>query len=230
MRFEELRRRLRDRRSEYSFRKHLGRLKKEGRLTQIGIAAAAVLVVSGITFGRCQSSNITGPSQQSETAPVLQPSPSLTTTETTSETFRNFAFTGYNPCNGDAVAGTGTRHELVHFTINADGSTKIKKHTNDAWKGKAADDQTKYSASDVHDDMQENSGTTFEHRDINNEHLISEGRSPNWILHLVQKTYIDALDPTKNSVEVKGFAKCPPTSSCSFPDGCPDLQLSLALE
>jgi hypothetical protein len=53
-----------DRRRGYSFRRHLGRLKSTGRLKNVGLAAAAVLTLSGITFARCRGSDITGPPSQ----------------------------------------------------------------------------------------------------------------------------------------------------------------------
>jgi hypothetical protein len=72
--------RRKDRRRGYSFRQHFKRFKVEGRLKQIGLPTAAVLLVAGLTFGRCDSSSITGPSAVSEeTAPTTSQTPGPTT-------------------------------------------------------------------------------------------------------------------------------------------------------
>src|SRR5919199_2006677 len=51
-----------DRRRGYSLGGHFRRLKQSGRLKQVGGVLAVAFVIAGITFARCQSSKITGPS------------------------------------------------------------------------------------------------------------------------------------------------------------------------
>jgi hypothetical protein len=64
----ELRQRLRDRRGRYSLPRHLARLKREGRLPRIGAAAVAAIFAAAVSFGRCQSPSITGPSEVAESS------------------------------------------------------------------------------------------------------------------------------------------------------------------
>jgi hypothetical protein len=50
-----------DRRQGYSLRGHIGRLTSTGRLARVGLALVAALTVSGVTFARCRSADVTGP-------------------------------------------------------------------------------------------------------------------------------------------------------------------------
>src|SRR5687767_15880964 len=119
-----------DRRRGYSFRRHFARLRQEGRLPQIALAAVAVMIVGGITFGRCQGDSITGPSAPAaegsaptavatstsgSVAPTTAPGPADAVPppfrENTVE--RNAMFTGVNPCNGEPVVARGRRHDRL---------------------------------------------------------------------------------------------------------------------
>jgi hypothetical protein len=72
--------RRKDRRRGYSFRQHFKRFKVEGRLKHISVPMAAVLLVAAVTFGRCDSSSITGPSAETEqTATSPTPGPTTST-------------------------------------------------------------------------------------------------------------------------------------------------------
>jgi hypothetical protein len=62
--FDEFQRRLRDRRGRYSLRRHIARLKRERRLPQISAGVLAAVIAAGVAFAQCQSSSITGPSEQ----------------------------------------------------------------------------------------------------------------------------------------------------------------------
>jgi hypothetical protein len=61
---DDFRQRLRDRRGQYSLRRHVARLKREGRLSRIGAGTLAAVIAAGVAFAQCQSSSITGPSEE----------------------------------------------------------------------------------------------------------------------------------------------------------------------
>lgn len=146
---DEFRQRLRDRRGKYSLRRHLGRLRREGRLRQIVLAAVGLLTVGGLAFGRCQGSSITGPSDPMAETPVrgtvtaggsVTPSASLgseTFKENTVE--RNVVFSGVNPCNGDMVKAMGKRHDKIRI-VASPTSFAVDHHINDSFHGEAIDD------------------------------------------------------------------------------------------
>jgi hypothetical protein len=223
------RQRFSERRSKYSLRKHIGRLRREGRLPQIGLAAVAVLTIGGLAFARCQGNSITGPS-----APAAEdraPGVMATVIENTMQ--RDAVFTGRNPCNGDLVVAKGKRHDKLSNTFSASGFT-ADHQINDSFKGvpldaqgvEVTDPEFEYVGSDVHSDkMVVNflDGTTTTHRELTNEHLSRRGGGDHWVLHVDQRMRFSG-DPTNPTVdvEVKGHASCPDKTHCKLPDGCPD--------
>jgi hypothetical protein len=232
---EEFRQRLRDRRGKYSLRKHVSRLRREGRLPQIALAVLAVLTLGGVTFARCEASSITGPSSVAET-PADRNTASGSVT-TAAETFRentverNVVFTGVNPCNGDAVTATGKRHDkFTARTIVSPTNVTIEvdHHINDSFRGEAINNPGQlYTGSDVHRDRFELGSEGVEHPDLTNEHLISQGPAPNWILHMRQKSKVRFDDPLNPTVTFEGHASCPPTSECTVAGGCVDRSLEV---
>ena len=232
-------RKSRDRRGEYSLRKHLGRLRREGRLPQIGLASVALLTVGGLTFGRCDASDITGPSApvaSTETRGAVTPSAAtFSETEKENTVERNVVFTGVNPCNGDAVVANGRRHDK--FTSRAvvsptgEVTIEIDHHLNDSFKGLAANNPEQlYTGSDVHRDRFVLGTDGADHPDMTNEHIISQGSAPNWILHMRQKSRVRFDDPLNPTVTFEGHASCPPTSACTIAGGCIDRPLSVSVE
>lgn len=235
---DEFRQRLRDRRGKYSLRRHIGRLRREGRLRQIGLAAVALLTVGGLAFGRCQGSSITGPSDPMTETPVRGSvtSGGSATTPTAglgSETFkentveRNVVFSGVNPCNGDMVKAMGKRHDKIRI-VASPTSFAVDHHINDSFHGEAIDDPNQdYTGSDVHSDSFEIGIDGVEHREITNEHLIAQGPAPNWILHVHQRSDFRFADPLNPAVTFKGHASCPSDSRCTVAGGCVDRDLTL---
>jgi hypothetical protein len=231
------RQRLSERRSKYSLRKHIGRLRREGRLPQIGLAAVAVLTIGGLAFARCQDS-ITGPNAPVAETPVggaVTAGGSVTTPSASlgSETFRentverNVVFSGVNPCNGDAVKAFGKRHDKIKIVASAT-SFAVDHHINDSFRGEAIDDADQiYTGSDVHKDNFEIGIDGVEHRELTNEHLIANGPAPNWILHFHQRSDFRFDDPLNPTVTFKGHASCPSDSRCTVPGGCVDRDLTV---
>src|SRR5687768_13122467 len=158
----------RERRGGYSVRKHLGRLQREGRLPQIGLAAVALLTIGGLAFGQCDASSLTGPSSSFTEAPSATVgaggSVATSTASLGAETFREntmdreFVFTGVNPCNGEPVIARGKRHDRIAATVSASGSFDADHHLNDSFKSVAIDAQgvevtdpdREYVGGDVH--------------------------------------------------------------------------------
>ncbi len=228
----------RDRRAKYSLRAHVARLRREGRLPQIALAAVAVLTIGGLAFARCQDS-ITGPSAPVAETPAggaVTAGGSVTTSTASlggSETFqentvrRDVVFSGINPCNGATVKAFGKRHDKIKI-VASPTSFAVDHHINDSFRGEAVDDPEQiYTGSDVHKDQFEVGIDGVEHRELTNEHLIAQGPTPNWILHVHQRSefrFDDIFNPT---VTFEGHASCPPESRCTRPEGCPDQGLTL---
>ena len=234
-----------DRRQGYSFPRHLSRLKQEGRLPQIGLAAMALVIAGGLTFGRCQGDSITGPSTATEARPqtMLASSATGSLAPATVPTFRentvdrNAVFVGVNPCNGEPVVARGSRHDRISATVTAAGNFEADHHINDSFKSVAtdaqgvevADPEAEYVGGDVHNDrlsVDFVEGVTS-HRELTNERLSRRGGGDHWVLHMDQRSEFRADDPLNPTVSIKGHASCPPTSQCRLPDGCPDQAFSL---
>lgn len=240
---DELRQRLKDRpprerRERYSTRRHFARLRREGRLPQIGVASAALLTIGGLAFGRCDASGVTGPSSSDTGMPVANAvaagSIAMSSAGVGSETFkentveRNVVFSGVNPCNGDLVKAFGKRHDKIKI-VASPTSFAADHHINDSFRGEAIEDPTQaYTGSDVHTDRFEIGIDGVEHRELTNEHLISQGPAPNWILHVHQRSDFRFDDPLNPTVSFKAHASCPPESQCTMPGGCVDRELSVA--
>lgn len=225
----------RERRGGYSVRKHLGRLRREGRLPQIGLAAVALLTIGGLAFGQCDASSLTGPSASSE-APLTSTVAGGSVTSAASvgsETFkentveRNVVFSGINPCNGDMVRAIGKRHDKIRIVATPTSFT-TDHHINDSFRGEAVNDPSQaYTGSDVHTDRFEFGIDGVEHRELTNEHLIAQGQAPNWILHVHQRSDFRFEDPLNPVVTFKGHASCPPESPCTLAGGCVDRELEV---
>lgn len=233
---QEFRQRLNERRGKYSLRKHVTRLRREGRLPRVGLAAAAVLAVAGFAFARCEASSITGPTEQSAEAPpasTISGGDVATATIGGSENFtentveRNVVFVGINPCNGDAVRAFGKRHDRFRAAVSLTSAT-LDHHINDSFRGEAINNPAQiYTGSDIHQDRAEIGVDGVEHRELTNEHLISQGPAPNWILHVHQRSNLRFDDPVNPVVTLSGHASCPPQSRCTRPGGCPDAVMSV---
>lgn len=217
---------LNDRRGKYSLRKHIGRLRREGRLSQVGLAVVAILTLGGVAFAKCQASGVTGPSEEGSVTPSsLLLGPSETVQENTVE--RDVVFVGVNPCNGDVVRAFGKRHDKLRAKVEASGaSVTLDHHINDSFRGEAVKDPNqKYTGSDVHTDRFEMGPDGTEHREFTNEHLISAGPAPNWILHIHQRYEFRFAEPLSPTVTMEGHASCPPTSECLVEGGCVDREM-----
>ena len=120
--FNEFRQRVRDRREQYSLRRHFGRLERERRLPHLRAGTLAPIIGAGMTFGQSQSSNIPGPGENLTTSNAGGAANASLVSEPDAFTFqektvqRNVVFTGVNPCNGDAVRLEGSRYEKIRIS------------------------------------------------------------------------------------------------------------------
>ena len=131
--------RRRDRRRGYSFREHVGRLRRAGRLNQVVVATAATVLIVGVSVSRCQSSNITGPAEERT---GTQANGSLSTTSTSKMSAEKTALAIFpanllpavHPCQTDVtfVESQG-QAEFVYndeVTYHPDGTRSHKVHFN----------------------------------------------------------------------------------------------------
>ena len=238
--FREFWKHRRERRGDYSFTKHLARLKREGRLPQIGLGTVAVVLLAAMSFGRCDS-NITGPASgpsyttsSGSLTPLtgedggVAPSPGTGGTSG-SETFkdrtvdRDFVFTGTNPCNGDAVRAEGHRHEYIRITTGTNSSGPYfssTHHMRDHFKGFALNDpEQKYRGEDEHREDRRFSATKFDEHIHTEEYLKAYGPEPDFSLYL---HYRLKFQPTTLNIEPEFTAKARCHGQCSKSAGCPD--------
>src|SRR5919106_2314385 len=191
----------RDRRGDYSFRKHLARLKREGRLPRMGLATLAVVLVAAVTFGRCDPS-ITGPAEEftADNGTIAGPAMTgiLSPTDgglgggSGGETFkqrtveRNVVFVGVNPCNGDAVKAVGTRYESLTIIAREPSYFESRSRIKDHFRGYAVNDPypppTRYQGHDEHEHNEIITPTKLESEVETHEHLIALGKEPDWKL------------------------------------------------
>jgi hypothetical protein len=214
----------RDRRGDYSFKKHLARLKREGRLPQIGLGTLAVVLVAAVTFGRCES-NITGPSEtvaQSPNSP--QASTLFDVRERTVQ--RDFVFQGENPCNGDSYIVRGTRRTFFRnwAGVNEHGQYfNITSVDEDHLKGFAvSDSKQKYEQRDKHefnfrDKLLYDPPKLDWHRH-SEEHIKAIGDDPDFTMYLHERLKITPLDLSDMKAEYISKAKC--DGRCVQPGGC----------
>jgi hypothetical protein len=222
---------------KYSFRKHFARLKREGRLARIGLGAFAVLVVGGITFARCQSSGITGPSSASQSAPSLHTSDGgLPGTDVPDDAFtikektvqHDVTFVGENPCNGDEVVAKGTRYESLRVTAGTgyfDSHQKIK----DYFKGFAVNDPdpppTRYKGENEveHDSRITLTSGIDEEREVEQD-LISTGSNiPDYKLRVYMRVRVRPGDNPFHARQItyRARATCK-QENCRRSGGCGD--------
>jgi hypothetical protein len=227
-----------DRRGGYSFRKHFARLKREGRLARIGVGAFVVLVVGGITFARCQSSNITGPSSASRTnAPSLHeegstgglgglPGDAFTIKEKTVQ--HDVVFVGFNPCNDDAIEARGTRYETLRVTAGTgyfDSHSRIQ----DYFKGFSINDPypppTRYKGqNEVEHDSRITLTSGIDDEKEVEEDLISQGlQNPDFKLRIFMRVRVRPGDNPfyARQVTYRARATCS-VEKCRKSGGCGD--------
>jgi hypothetical protein len=225
----EFRQRMRERRGQYSVRRHVARLKREGRLPQIAAAAVAVLIVAGVSFGRCQPSSITAPSDealQSSSSRSVVASGSLapasdvyTFREKTVQ--RNVIFTGVNPCNGDAVRLEGTRYEKIRISAGVGYFDTHHKIRDSCMRGYAINEpKQKYKGTDEHEHHMKVTTAGLDDEMETEEELIALGPEPDWKLKLYQRYKARYDDPLDMRVEFRARASC--AHECSIPGGCID--------
>lgn len=242
--FRGFRQQRRDRRGDYSFRKHLARLKREGRLPRMGVATLAVVLIAAVTFGRCESS-ITGPAEESADngsiagpamTGILSPPDGGSGGGSGGEKFkersveRNVVFVGVNPCNGDAVRAVGTRHEWLTIITREPSYFESRSRIKDHFRGYAVNDPypppTRYEGHDEHEYNEIITPTKFVSETETHEHLISLGKEPNWKLFFYERRQTDLLNPLYTKVDYRAKASC--SHTCTLPEGCVDREMSLA--
>lgn len=229
----EVRERLRERRREYSLGRHLARLRREGRLSRVALTGLAFVAIGSVAFAHCDGSRLTGPSDLADETPIASTvtvggSVASAGSETYKENIveRNVVFSGVNPCNGDVVTAIGKRHDRIRI-VASPTSFAVDHHLNDSFRGEAINDpDQEYTGSDVHNDRFEVGIDGVEHRELTNEHLISQGPAPNWILHFHQRSDFRFSDPLNPTVTYRAHASCPPESACMLPGGCVDRELT----
>ena len=230
----EVRQRLRERRGKYSLRRHVARLRREGRLPRIGMGALAAVLVAGAAFAQCDTSSITGISDDlaPSSGPVasvssgsLAPDPDrLEFSEKTVQ--RNVIFTGVNPCNGDAVRLEGTRYE--HIRISAGVGYFDSHHRIRDWcmRGYAiGNPEQKYMGRDEHEHHLRITTAGLDEEFETWEYLKALGSEPDWKLKVNQRYRARFDDPLNMRVEFRSKASC--EHNCSLPGGCIDREFTL---
>jgi hypothetical protein len=222
----ELRQRLRERRGQYSVKRHIARLGREGRLPQIGAGALAVTLIAVVSFGQCQSSTITGPSEE---AAVPNTSLTLAPDEVTFEektVQRNVVFIGVNPCNGDAVRLEGRRFEKIRISASVASFETYHKIRDWCLKGFALNDpRQKYNGTDEHEHRMKITTAGLDDVLETEEELIALGPEPDWKLKIYQRYRARYDDPLNMKVEFRSRASC--ANQCAIPGGCLDRDFTL---
>jgi hypothetical protein len=244
----EFRRRFGDRRHGYSLRGHIARLKQEGRLPQIAFGAIAVFIVGGLTFGRCDSANITGPNETTAEAPTTTASggsvvpahssgdddddddgvglPEETFTFSEKTVQRNVVFTGVNPCNGDAVRAEGTRYEKIKITARGDYFDSHHE-IEDYFRGFAVNNPVqKYKGEDEHEHDMTITANGLDDQLETEEYLKAIGPEPDWKLEVEQRYRVRFDEPRDMKVYFRARASCMPTSRCTVVGGCVDREFT----
>lgn len=211
-------------------RRHVERLRREGRLPQIGVAVLAAVFVAGVSFGRCDSSSITGPNAQSSPSPTIvggSPAPvsdDFTFQEKTVQ--RNVVFTGVNPCNGDAVRLEGTRYEKIRISAGAGYFDSHHQIRDWCMRGYAINNpDQKYKGTDEHEHHLKITTVGMDEEFETEEYLKAIGPEPDWKLKLYQRYKARYDDPLNMTVVFRARASCP--SQCSLPEGCIDRDFTL---
>jgi hypothetical protein len=218
-----------NRRGRYSLRGHLARLARSGRLKYVALVTVAVVAIGGITFGRCSSSNITGPSP---VATKSQPSADLlgggsgSPTQPTNETF-SFPFEKdvVNECNGQLVHLSGTMHLEEYAHPMPDFGFHSHDHQIDHLKGVSMDGSTQYVASDEHLDAQRFSLSENYISHYTYDKLIANGPQPDFFVRTKMVMRYSPTDPLGSppvpQIDVDSDCKgqCRPGERCVDP--CP---------
>ncbi len=230
----EVRQRLRERRGEYSLRRHVARLRREGRLPRIGVGVLFAVVVAGATFAQCDTTSITGPVEDValSSAPVatvtsgsLAPEPErLEFKEKTVQ--RNVIFTGVNPCNGDAVRLEGTRYESIRISVGAGYFDSHHRIRDWCMRGYAiGNPEQKYTGRDEHEHHLKITTAGLDEEFETWEYLKALGSEPDWKLRLYQRYKARYDDPLNMRVEFRSRASC--EHNCTLPEGCVDREFTL---
>lgn len=230
----EVRQRLRERRGEYSLRRHVARLRREGRLPRIGVGVLLAVVVAGATFAQCDTTSITGPVEDValSSAPVatvtsgsLAPEPErLEFKEKTVQ--RNVIFTGVNPCNGDAVRLEGTRYESIRISVGAGYFDSHHRIRDWCMRGYAiGNPEQKYTGRDEHEHHLKITTAGLDEEFETWEYLKALGSEPDWKLRLYQRYKARYDDPLNARVEFRSKASC--EHNCTLPEGCVDREFTL---
>lgn len=224
------RQRLRERRGRYSIRRHIARLTREGRLPQLLGGTLAVVIVAGVTLGRCESSSITGPSE-----PAAEISASVVSGSVVSDpdnfTFkekivqRNVVFVGVNPCNGDAVRLEGTRYEKIRISVGVGYFDSHHKIHDSCMRGYAINEpKQKYKGSDEHEHHLKITTAGVDDELETQEELEALGSEPDWKFRLYQRYKARFDDPLDMRVEYRARGSC--ESRCELPGGCIDREFT----
>ena len=233
---DKFRQQLRERRGGYSFRGHLARLKREGRLPRAAGGILAAVIVAGVAFGRCESSSITGPDESAADyaarttsltggSVVPDPDPDRFTFEE-KLVQRNVVFTGVNPCNGDAVRLEGTRYEKIRISAGV-GYFDSHHHIRD-WclRGYAINDRRqKYEATDEHEHHLKITTAGLDEETETQEYLKALGSEPDWRLKVYQRYRVRYEDPLNIKVAFRAKASC--DHECALPGGCIEREFTL---
>lgn len=230
----EVRQRLRERRGEYSLRRHVARLRREGRLPRIGVGVLFAVVVAGATFAQCDTTSLTGPVEDvalssaplaTVTSGSLAPEPErLEFKEKTVQ--RNVIFTGVNPCNGDAVRLEGTRYESIRISVGTGYFDSHHRIRDWCMRGYAIGNPAqKYTGRDEHEHHLKITTAGLDEEFETWEYLKALGSEPDWKLRLYQRYKARYDDPLDMRVEFRSKASC--EHNCTLPEGCIDREFTL---
>ena len=230
---KDARQRFWQRRGKYSFRRHVSRLRREGRLPRIGLGALAAVLVAAATFAQCETSSLTGPTEDvtQTSAPVasvaggsLASAPDeLEFEEKTVQ--RNVVFTGVNPCNGDAVRLEGTRYEKVRISAGVGYFDTHHKIRDWCMRGYAINNRDqKYKGTDEHEHHMRVTTAGLDDEAETEEYLKALGSEPDWKLKVYQRYRARFDDPLNMKVEFRAKASC--DNNCALPGGCVDREFT----
>jgi hypothetical protein len=222
------------RRARYSLRGHLRRLARGGQLTRVALVTVVVAAIGGVTFARCSSSGITGPS---EAAKGPAPSADLlgggsgSVNQPTNETFTvPFEKDVVNECNGQLVHLSGEMHLEEYAHVLNDGGFHSHDHQIDHLKGASADGSTQYTASDEHLSSQKFSATDASITKYVYDKLIANGPQPDFFVRMRTSMKYSATNPLGSppvpqvDVDTDCHGQCRPGENCVSacpPGGCP---------
>ncbi|HEX7318370.1 MAG TPA: hypothetical protein VF297_30975 [Pyrinomonadaceae bacterium] len=127
-------------------------------------------------------------------------------TTTTNETVA-FTSTLFNPCNGDTVTFSGNMNVVNTLTVDGNGGTHLKTHTNyQNVTGTGTPSGISYNVRTVSNEVtNDNDGPQYNATVISTVKLIAHGPSLDFYLRVVMHVTVNANGETTSSVQESNF-------------------------